>query len=171
MARCASLAALYFGRQTPRLALAAGPADRTEPGSGYLSTRPKASVASSPETNTADRAPYHAEMGRDGRVLRRARRWGYSEAIDDFVGDGAYLAAVGVDGQVRDVVGEADDEGHLGFNRAISHQELAELIGTSREMVSHLMTKFRDLGVVAVERRRITVVDRQSLRALAEGDA
>ena len=73
--------------------------------------------------------------------------------------------------ELAEAIGEDDGDGHLTLSRAISHQELAELIGTSREMVSHIMTKLRERGTVSVERRRITVIDRDDLRTLAEGDA
>ena len=46
----------------------------TEPGSGYLSTRPKASVASSPEINTANRAPYVARIAFPHPVFNQGER-------------------------------------------------------------------------------------------------
>jgi len=76
--------------------------------------------------------------------------------------------AVALD-ELAEAIGEESDAG-VKLSRAVSHQELAELIGTSREMVSHIMTRLRDRGVIAVEKRRVTVLDREQLRSLAEGD-
>jgi CRP/FNR family cyclic AMP-dependent transcriptional regulator len=49
-----------------------------------------------------------------------------------------------------------------------SHQELAERLGTYRETVSQLLGRFRSEGLVAVEPRRIRVLDRAGLEAYAE---
>ena len=48
----------------------------------------------------------------------RAQVWGFSEAIDDFVGDGADLAAVGLDGQVRDL----PVQGLAHFHQRLEHR-------------------------------------------------
>jgi CRP-like cAMP-binding protein len=50
-----------------------------------------------------------------------------------------------------------------------SHQHLAERLGTYRETVSHLLGRFRAEGLVAVEPRRIRLLDRAGLDAYAEG--
>jgi CRP-like cAMP-binding protein len=49
-----------------------------------------------------------------------------------------------------------------------SHQELAERLGTYRETVSQLLGRFRGEGLVAVEPRRIRLLDRSGLEAYAE---
>jgi CRP/FNR family cyclic AMP-dependent transcriptional regulator len=49
-----------------------------------------------------------------------------------------------------------------------SHQELAERLGTYRETVSQLLGRFRGEGLVAVEPRRIRLLDRRGLEAYAE---
>ena len=49
-----------------------------------------------------------------------------------------------------------------------SHQELAERLGTYRETVSQLLGRFRGEGLVAVEPRRIRLLDRAGLEAYAE---
>jgi CRP/FNR family transcriptional regulator, cyclic AMP receptor protein len=50
----------------------------------------------------------------------------------------------------------------------LSHQDLAERLGTYRETVSQLLGRFRHEGLVAVEPRRIRVLDRAGLAAYAE---
>jgi CRP-like cAMP-binding protein len=49
-----------------------------------------------------------------------------------------------------------------------THQELAERLGTYRETVSQLLGRFRGEGLVAVEPRRIRILDRVGLEAYAE---
>jgi CRP/FNR family transcriptional regulator, cyclic AMP receptor protein len=45
----------------------------------------------------------------------------------------------------------------------ITHQELAEMVGTSRETVTRVLARLRDEGVIEVEQRRITLLDPQAL--------
>jgi len=60
---------------------------------------------------------------------------------------------------------EADIYGTV---NGFSHQELAEHLGTYRETVSQLLGRFRGEGLVAVEPRRIRLLDRAALEAYAE---
>ena len=53
----------------------------------------------------------------------------------------------------------ADDDGHL----ALSQQELAAMVGASRESVARALAALRRDGLVATERRRISVHDRAGL--------
>jgi CRP/FNR family cyclic AMP-dependent transcriptional regulator len=50
-----------------------------------------------------------------------------------------------------------------------SHQDLAERLGTYRETVSQTLGRFRAEGLVAVEPKRIRLLDPEGLRAYAEG--
>jgi len=45
----------------------------------------------------------------------------------------------------------------------LSHQELANLIGATRETVTSILGQLQRRGWVAIERRQITVLDRQRL--------
>ena len=49
-----------------------------------------------------------------------------------------------------------------------SHQDLAEMIGTSRETVSRALVEFKTTGWVAIDRRCIRILDRAALEALAD---
>lgn len=57
----------------------------------------------------------------------------------------------------------------LGHGRTLraTHQELADALGTAREMVSRLLKRFEEQGAVRVGRERIEIVDAPMLRALA----
>ena len=51
----------------------------------------------------------------------------------------------------------------------VTHQQLAESIGTVREIVSRLLKRFEQRGWIALGRERVTILDAAALRALAEG--
>jgi CRP/FNR family transcriptional regulator, anaerobic regulatory protein len=53
---------------------------------------------------------------------------------------------------------------------AVTHQQLAEGIGTVREIVSRLLKRFEQRGWVELGRERIGILDAPALRALAAGD-
>lgn len=62
---------------------------------------------------------------------------------------------------------EADASGMVA---GLSHQDLAERLGTYRETVSQLLGRFRDDGLVSMERKRIHLLDTERLRAYARAD-
>jgi len=45
----------------------------------------------------------------------------------------------------------------------ITHQELAEMVGTSRETVTRVLTRLKDQGIIEVDQRRITMIDAKAL--------
>jgi CRP/FNR family transcriptional regulator len=47
----------------------------------------------------------------------------------------------------------------------ITHQELAEMVGTSRETVTRVLTKLREQGIIEIDQRRITLLDAKALLA------
>jgi len=51
----------------------------------------------------------------------------------------------------------------------LTHQEIAQLIGTSRETVTALLSRFQGLGIIKHERRTITIYDMDMLNACAQG--
>lgn len=59
----------------------------------------------------------------------------------------------------------------LGHGAAIqiTHQRLADELGTAREIVSRLLGRFEDEGVVQLGRERIEIVDLSALQRLAHG--
>ena len=89
-----------------------------------------------------------------GRLLQRESEL---EALA-FRGVPARLAAL--------LLREADAYGTVAGR---SHQDLAERLGTYRETVSQTLGRFRAEGLVAVEPRRIRLLDSDGLRAYAEG--
>ena len=51
----------------------------------------------------------------------------------------------------------------------ITHQELAEMVGTSRETVTRVLTRLREQGIIEVDQRRITLLDPKALLESTEG--
>ena len=57
----------------------------------------------------------------------------------------------------------ADETGNETIEKPLTHQTIAQMIGASRETVSRAMKEFQDAGLITVERRRISVGDRDAL--------
>jgi CRP-like cAMP-binding protein len=57
----------------------------------------------------------------------------------------------------------ADETGSEAIEKPLTHQTIAQMIGASRETVSRAMKEFQDAGLITVERRRISVGDRDAL--------
>jgi len=51
--------------------------------------------------------------------------------------------------------------------KRLTHQMIAQMIGASRETVSRAMRQFQERGLIGVQRRQITVLDRAALEGLA----
>ena len=49
----------------------------------------------------------------------------------------------------------------------ITHQEMANLIGSTRETVSLTLSQFKRKGLISTEGRRVILSDMEGLRALA----
>jgi CRP/FNR family transcriptional regulator, cyclic AMP receptor protein len=47
----------------------------------------------------------------------------------------------------------------------ITHQELADMVGTSRETVTRTIARLREQGILEIEQRRITLIDAEALLA------
>lgn len=64
--------------------------------------------------------------------------------------------------QLGDSMGERD-QGAIRLNVRLTHQNLANLIGTSRETVSALLSQFQRQGLLIQDRRQICLVDTDKL--------
>src|SRR6478672_6567417 len=60
------------------------------------------------------------------------------------------------------------ESGTATIEKPLTHQTIAQMIGASRETVSRAMKEFQDANWVTVERRRITLTDRNALEARAQ---
>ena len=69
--------------------------------------------------------------------------------------------------QLAEAHGRACGEGTL-IDYPITHQEIGNLIATTRETVSYAFMEFRQQGLIATHQRRTVVVDREGLRWVAQ---
>src|SRR5262245_39923271 len=69
--------------------------------------------------------------------------------------------------ELAEMMGEEDPNG---VAIGISQAELAGLVGTSRETVSHVMRQLKQNGTALTARQRITVCDRVKLSQIAAGE-
>jgi CRP-like cAMP-binding protein len=71
--------------------------------------------------------------------------------------------------ELNDQLGEDTEDGTgRRLSLPISHMDLAHLIGSSREMVTHVMRRFREAGWIESARRKITLLDVESLRGASD---
>lgn len=66
---------------------------------------------------------------------------------------------------ILDLVVENDDDGRP--YAVASQQELADSVGTVREVISRLIAQLRDEGLVDTSRRRITIIDADAFATLS----
>jgi CRP-like cAMP-binding protein len=59
-------------------------------------------------------------------------------------------------------------EGGRSVGLTITHDDLARLVGSSREMVSKVMSSFRDEGFIRSSRKQINITDPPGLQQMAE---
>lgn len=64
--------------------------------------------------------------------------------------------------------GEDLPDGSRSVGLTITHDDLARLVGSSREMVSKVMATFRDAGFIESSRKQIQITDLVALQLLAE---
>ena len=93
-------------------------------------------------------------------LSRRLRR------ADDRIGS---LVLLDVSGRVADLLlqSAAEEKGDL-ITRRLTHHLIGQMIGASRETVSRAMKDFQDANWVMIERRRITLADRNALEQRAQ---
>ena len=93
-------------------------------------------------------------------LSRRLRR------ADDKIGG---LVLLDVPGRIsRLLLDLAEESGGPQIEKTLTHQTIAQMIGASRETVSRAMKEFQDSGWISVERRRITLADRDALERRAQ---
>lgn len=75
------------------------------------------------------------------------------------------LALIDVYGRVARLLNDMAEQvnGQWVVQRAPPKQEIAHMIGASREMVSRVMKDLQDKGLIRAERRRVILLDRQSM--------
>lgn len=65
-------------------------------------------------------------------------------------------------------MGKETPEGHIFIDRPLTHQQLANLVGTTRETVTKILNEMKDNGLLDIRKHRITILDREELHARAD---
>ena len=52
------------------------------------------------------------------------------------------------------------------YQPRMTHEEIGELVGSSRETIARILSDFRRKGLIEIEGRSITIPDRNKLEAL-----
>lgn len=60
-------------------------------------------------------------------------------------------------------------EGVIVVTPTLSHEELAAMVGATRQWISITLEKFRKRGLIEISRRRLVIRNVAALRAVAEG--
>lgn len=68
---------------------------------------------------------------------------------------------------LADEMGKTSADGKILIDHALTHQQLANLVGTTRETVTKILNEMKDNGLIDVRRHRITILDREELRSRA----
>ncbi|MBI3924988.1 MAG: Crp/Fnr family transcriptional regulator [Armatimonadetes bacterium] len=60
-------------------------------------------------------------------------------------------------------MGQVHEDGSIYIDQALTHQQLANLVGTTRETVTKILNEMKDRDLISIRRHRITVVDPEEL--------
>ena len=65
--------------------------------------------------------------------------------------------------------GHWDNDGRLKIHHSYTHEELAQIIGTSREIISSAMASFRKEGYIRYKRKNIEIIPEKIIHYLSSG--
>jgi CRP-like cAMP-binding protein len=124
-----------------------------------------------------DSALFARRVGAD-TVLARAFARGLARRLSALEEELTELAGKSVPGRLVDLLGRlarehgiAEPDGTLRIGLALTHQELADLIGTSRETLTKELGVLADVGLLRVAHRTITLVQPQAFPFVRRRDA
>ncbi len=65
-------------------------------------------------------------------------------------------------------MGQTGADGTILIDQALTHQQLANLVGTTRETVTKILNEMKDHNLISIKRHRISILDREKLVARAD---
>lgn len=68
---------------------------------------------------------------------------------------------------LADEMGEEQEDGTTFIPQSLTHQQLANLVGTTRETVTKILNEMKDHNLISIRRHRITVHDAEELASRA----
>lgn len=60
-------------------------------------------------------------------------------------------------------MGEKQEDGSIFIDQSLTHQQLANLVGTTRETVTKILNEMKEKDLIAIRRHRITILDADEL--------
>ncbi len=57
------------------------------------------------------------------------------------------------------------DKNNFFINLPITHQDLADYVGTSRETITKILSKFKDIGAIDIQTKKIEIIDKVKLES------
>lgn len=113
------------------------------------------------------RADFHNYLMRNEKVVQqiiqvlcaRLRQVWQTQALSSSAADARICMGIY---QLAKKHGIQDARGTI-IDLKITHQDLAEMVGTSRETVTRVLTRLRKQGVIEIDSRRIILLDDQAL--------
>ena len=78
------------------------------------------------------------------------------------------LAFKGIPARLASLLLQLADETGSDTIQGLTHQDLGEQIGTYRETTTQTLNQFKAQGLIEIGRKRITILDREGLRRIAE---
>ncbi|CAD2076276.1 Crp/Fnr family transcriptional regulator [Phocicoccus pinnipedialis] len=94
--------------------------------------------------------------------LERSR---HSTKIRDLIMFGKYGALASVLIRLTNTYGVRKSDGVL-IDTKLTNQELAKLIGTSREVVNRYLREMRNEGILSIEKKKITILELEELKRI-----
>lgn len=64
-------------------------------------------------------------------------------------------------------MGQKNPEGHLVIEQALTHQEFANLVGTTRETATKILNEMKEHDLIAINRHKISILDPRELAVRA----
>ncbi|MGB8265947.1 MAG: Crp/Fnr family transcriptional regulator [Candidatus Velthaea sp.] len=132
-------------------------------------SRATSAVAIEPVVARSLAAAVFAERTRADAVVARAYARGIARRLSALEGELTELAGKSVPGRLVDLLGRLASEhgipeagGSLRIGLALTHKELADLIGTSRETLTKELGVLADVGLLRVSHRTVTLVQPQA---------
>lgn len=68
---------------------------------------------------------------------------------------------------LADEMGDEQEDGSVFIDQSLTHQQLANLVGTTRETVTKILNEMKDNNLISIRRHRITIRDREELKSRA----
>lgn len=126
---------------------------------------PASTVVEEPIRDVIIPAAIFHELMVESEVFRRFVMSNYGNLISDLIVLVDEVAFHGLDARLAKQLLEAAAKGHA-IDR--THQQLADELGTAREVISRQLKSFENMGLLSLGRGRIEIVDKTALEKVSQ---